>query len=63
MKLTRSERILKNFKKDNPAATKIEVDSNGFYTIYDTDGNTLARGDILKGWGDNGRIRGVKADY
>ncbi|MDR1003073.1 MAG: hypothetical protein LBL82_07390 [Oscillospiraceae bacterium] len=62
MKLTHSERIFKNFKKHNPAVDKIEVESNGFYAIYDADGNVLARGDILKGWSD-GRIRGVKADY
>jgi hypothetical protein len=45
--MTRTERILRDYRKTNPAAAEIRVDRmTWFYDIVDAKGNVLAWGDL-----------------
>jgi hypothetical protein len=47
--MTRTERILRDYRKTNPAAAEIRVDRmTWFYDIVDAKGNVLASGDLAK---------------
>lgn len=59
--MTKDEKILKTYQKTvNEAATEIRCDSNGFYDIFDKNGNKLATGDLVKGTRGLGGMKSIK---